>query len=90
MSNQIFTDGDVKNIDGQEFECTAVTYQEDAEGERSQFGYTFRLKAELDAEREAEREAQEAREEDARLAEEQLAAWHTPIQSRENNNREEQ
>lgn len=53
MSNQLFTDGDVKNIDGQEFECTAVTYQENAEGERSQFGYTFRLKAELDAEREA-------------------------------------
>ena len=60
MSNQLFEDGKVIEVNGVELECTGVTYQENEAGERHTFGYTFRVKAELDAEREAAREAEEA------------------------------
>lgn len=53
MGNQLFTDGDVKQLDGRDFECVGVSYAE-TDGEKSNFVYSFRLKSELDAEREAE------------------------------------
>lgn len=51
MSDQLFEDGKVITVDGVELECVAVAYQESPEGERSNYGYTFRIKSELDAER---------------------------------------
>jgi len=60
MSSQLFADGKVINVDGVELECVAVSYQENLEGEKQNFGYTFRVKSELDDEREAARQAEEA------------------------------
>jgi len=53
MSDQLFNDGEVIEFKGVELECTAVSYQENEEGVRHSYGYTFRPKAEVDAEREA-------------------------------------
>lgn len=60
MSQQLFEDGKVINVDGAELECVGVSYQE-TDGERHSFGYTFRPKAEVDAEREAAAKAEEER-----------------------------
>lgn len=59
MADQLFEDGKVVTVDGQELECTAVSHQELEPGVRSNFAYTFRLKSEVDAEREAEAKHQE-------------------------------
>lgn len=69
MSNQLIEDGKVVEVNGQELECTAVSYQE-ADGQRSNFVYQFRLKSEVDAEREAEAAHQEQLELEAKAAEE--------------------
>jgi hypothetical protein len=52
MSDQLFTDGDVHQVNGQDLECVAASYQE-VDGQKQNFVYHFRLKSELDAEREA-------------------------------------
>ncbi len=52
MSKQLFEDGKVADINGNEFECVSVSYSE-LEGKRGNFTYGFRLKTEMDAEREA-------------------------------------
>lgn len=64
MTNQLYDIEDVINVNGTELECTGVTYQETEEGERHSYGYTFRLKSELDAEREEARKNQEEAEEE--------------------------
>lgn len=74
MSQQLFEDGKVINVDGAELECVGVSYQE-TNGERHGFGYTFRPKSEVDAEREA---AAKAQEEADRLAAEQTASVESP------------
>lgn len=53
MANQLFSDGDAHEVNGQMLECVSVSYQE-TDGEKHNFVYAFRLKSELDAEREAE------------------------------------
>lgn len=57
MAEQLFTDGDVHEVNGQTLECVATSYQE-TDGERSNFVYHFRLKSDLDAEREAAKAAE--------------------------------
>ena len=58
MQEQFYTDGDVRELDGKQFECVGVSYQEDENGERHSFVYSFRLKSEVDVEREALAEKQ--------------------------------
>lgn len=55
MAEQLFTDGDVKTVDGHELECVAVTTQQSDSG--ITYGYHFQLKADVDAHREAEAKA---------------------------------
>lgn len=69
MANQLFTDGDVHQINGETLECVAVAYTE-VDGVKENFAYTFRLKSEVDAEREAAREAEEKAEAARKAAEE--------------------
>lgn len=58
MSQQLFEDGKVISADGVELECVGVSYQEDPEtNTKHSFGYTFRLKSEMDIEREQEEAA---------------------------------
>lgn len=68
MQEQFYTDGDVRELDGKQFECVGVSYQE-TDGERRNFVYNFRLKSEVDAEREVA-----AKLEAERLAAEEVAA----------------
>lgn len=82
MSNQLIEDGKVIEINGTEFECTSVSYQE-PNGEREKFGYTFRLKSEVDAEREAEAERQEQLRLEAEGVEESVPAPEQPNQPEE-------
>lgn len=67
MSDQLFEDGKVITVDGQELECSAVSHQELEPGVRSNFVYHFRLKSEIDAERKAEEERQAQLEEGQQL-----------------------
>lgn len=61
MNNQLFDNGSVIEVGGNELECTGVSYQENPETqERHSFSYSFRLKSELDAERKAVEEAEQA------------------------------
>lgn len=62
MANQLFEDGKVIDINGNQLECVSVSYRE-TEGERHDFVYGFRLKSEVDAEREANQLAVENAEE---------------------------
>lgn len=53
MANQLFSDGDViQPVGSVQLECVSVSYSEE-NGEKQNFVYSFRSKAELDAEREA-------------------------------------
>jgi hypothetical protein len=59
MSNQLFEDGNVADVNNNQLECVSVSYSE-VDGVKSNFSYTFRLKSELDAEREAAKAAEVA------------------------------
>lgn len=60
MTNQLLENGKVVEVNGEQLECSAVSYQEDPETqERHSFVYSFRLKSEIDTEREAEAKHQE-------------------------------
>lgn len=84
MADQLFQDGKVISVDGVDLECVAVSYQE-VDGEKSNFGYTFRAKAELDA----EREEQARREAEAAEAEAQTEANSVPVTEQTNEGQEE-
>lgn len=66
MADQVFTDGEIHPIGDKAFECVGVSYSE-SDGVKTNFVYSFRLKAELDEERRAAQEATEAAAEEARL-----------------------
>lgn len=55
MQDQVFTDGEIIEHKGVTLECSSVSYQEDEEGNRHSFVYTFRTHEEMEAEREAAR-----------------------------------
>lgn len=51
-AKQFYQKGDVKMLDGSEFECVDVTHDE-TEGVKHNFTYSFRLRSEVDANRDA-------------------------------------
>lgn len=58
MSNQLFTDGDTIEVNGEKLECVLVQYRE-RDGEKENFVYGFRSHSEVEAEREETRKAEE-------------------------------
>lgn len=74
------THGDIVTHDGTDYEVTAVSNQEDAQGNKTNFQYTIRNKAELDAERKAQADAEAAAQ---KAAEEAAAQEEADRQARE-------
>lgn len=77
--------GDTIHTDAGEFEVTAVHYQEDQDGNKINFSYSFRSREDLNAEKKQREEADRLAEEQRLAAEEQAqreadeeAAHHNP------------
>ena len=68
------THGDVVTHDGTDYEVVAVSNQEDENGNKTNFQYTIRDKADLDAERKAQADAEAAEAKRQADAEAQAAA----------------
>lgn len=57
MADKLFEDGKLITVDGVELVCVSVSYQE-TDGNRYNYVYAFRPKADLDAERETSSNAE--------------------------------
>lgn len=58
MADQLFTDGDTIEHEGNKLECVLVQYRE-RDGVRENFVYGFRLHSELEAERAEQKQIEE-------------------------------